>query len=228
MKRLSQKNHESIKYLKGFTLIEILLVMLLISILVVGINAVYRQAHTFWSRITETQPVYTQSRTVLDAIRQELSSVYLPQAQKNEEGQEPPALFSVKGGTEISFLTLNPAWNADTVISTPAKVTYTFQKSEETGILMRSEQPYSGEKAIGLESQQQIILRGLNDVTFMVLERDSDDAAWKDTFEGKDKPPRAVHLQLRWPKNQYRDDTVFHEVVPIMCSHSLSAEVACL
>lgn len=217
MKYLISQNHKYFRMVTGFTLIEILLVMLLVSILVLGINAAYRQAHAFWSRITATQPVYAQSRMVLDTLRQELSTLYLPQAQQGEEGPEPPAFFSVKSGTEISFLTLNPAWNVNPAVSKPAKVTYAFKKSDDIGTLTRSEQPYSGEKAIGAETQTQIILTRLDNLQIQVLERDSDDDSWKSDLECKEKPPHAVKIQLIYPKGK-NDNLIFETVVPIFCN----------
>lgn len=225
MRQFILPNNTTHRFKTGFTLVEILLVMLLISILVLGINAAYRQAHAFWSRITATQPIYSQSRTVLDTLRQELSFLYLPKATQNEEGQEPAAFFSVKAGFEISFLTLNPAWNANTVISKPAKVIYTFNESSEgTGTLTRSEQLFSGEKATGGNTQSQVILTGLGSFEIRVLARDSDDGSWKDSLECKEKPPQAIEIQLLWPEEKYCDEIVFKTIVPISCSNILSID----
>lgn len=207
---------------KGFTLIEILMVLLLISILVMGINAAYGQAHAFWARITAAQPIYNQSRTVLDTLRQELSSLYLPQADQDDQSDQPPIFFSVNSGNKITFLTLSPAFNSNPVIARPAKVTYTFDDSSDAvNSLVRSEQIFSGEKAIGIGTQTQTILTGLENVIFEVMDNNSEDQSWKDSLQSKDKPPKAVKIQIIWPEEKYRSQTVFQAVLPIICESAL-------
>jgi len=218
MKRIIKKDNLTHKPRYGFTLTEILLVMLLISILVLGINAVYSQAHIFWSRITVSQPVYANSRVVFDAIRQELSSLYLPKPSENEEESPPVELFSMKT-TSVSFLTLNPAWNANSVISKPAKITYRFQKpSEGVGSLIRTEQACSGEKIIGLKEREQIILDGIDSLTFEAIKGDKG----KGSSENKEKPPQAIKLRLTWPINKTGSQNSFEVTLPVLCSDVLS------
>ena len=222
MRRSATKNSKTNQTAKGFTLIEILMVVLLMSILVMGINAAYGQAHAFWARITAAQPIYNQSRTILDTLRQELSSLYLPLADQDDQSDQPPIFFSVDSGNEITFLTLSPAYNSNPVIARPAKVTYTFDDSSDAAdSLLRSEQIFSGEKAIGISTRTQAILTGLEKVSFEVMDNNSQDQSWKDSLQCKDKPPKAVKIQIVWPEEKYRRQTVFQAVFPIICESAL-------
>ncbi len=89
----------------GFTLIEILLVMLITSVLVLGVNAAFRQAHMLWSRAEKQRPVYQKTRLFFDTIRNELTCLYIP-----EIDDEQPAPFSLSaspdGTVRLSFLTM--------------------------------------------------------------------------------------------------------------------------
>jgi len=223
MKRLILPNKPP-RQLSGFTLIEILLVMLLISILVLGINAAYRQAHAFWSRINATQPIYAQSRTLFNTLRQELSSLYLPKTPQDEEGQKPPTYFSVKSGTEISFLSLNPSWSSISIISKPAKITYSFKNSTEgIATLIRSEQVFSGEKAIGTETKNQVVLSGLSGIKIQAQKGSGDDSE-NDNPKYKEKPPQAVKIQLVWPESKNSDVLMLECTIPILCYGNISSE----
>jgi len=195
---------------KGFTLIEILLVMLITSVLVLGVNTAFRQAHMLWSRVEKQRPVYQKTRLLVDTLREELACLYLP---KIEEEQQPqPAAFSLStlqdGTVRLSFLTMNPVWQGTYLSSLPEKVTYEFSTDPDSGIkiLTRTKQLLSGEKPVAAE-QKKTIFSGFSGISIQASDPDAGSLAdsWKNELQCSQKPPKAVKMLLKWPKDEQTD-----------------------
>lgn len=204
---------------RGFTLIEILLAMLITSIIILGINSAYRQAHLVWSNAENQQPVYHDVRVITETLRQELSCLYMPPKVGNRP--MPFALtYSPNEQTELTFCTLTPSWKSDPGSSRAAKVRYRFRKdpdTEETS-LERFEQPFGGEKAVGKESAD-LIVKGLSAFTVFVLDPNSDSGAeaWKQSYGSKEVPPKAVRVLLKWAPNDTTPEATFMFCTMIPC-----------
>ena len=188
----------------GFTLIEILLVMLITSVLVLGVNTAFKQAHMLWSRVENQRPVYQKSRLLLDTMREEMTGLYLPKGDQQQQ-LRPFSLSSLPDGTtRLSFYTLNPSWKNTATSSFPAKVGYEFttDSDSEQKVLLRTEQLCSGEKAIGLKWKE-IIFTGLSEFSVRAADPNSDlsSDSWKDNLECNQVPPKAVKILLKWAKD---------------------------
>jgi prepilin-type N-terminal cleavage/methylation domain-containing protein len=183
----------------GFTLLEVLLAMVITSVLILGINASYHQAHRVWSNIESKRPVYQRARLTTEILRQELSYIYFPPA--TEEGENLFKLIYLPDeGTELAFYTLGPSLKGSPESSLTAKVRYRFSSdpgSEETS-LVRYEQFCAGEKIIGPESSE-IIARDLSEFRIWAFDPNSGagQTSWQESFESKDTPPKALKFSLK-------------------------------
>jgi len=188
----------------GFTLIEILLVMLITSVLVLGVNTAFRQAHMLWSRAEKQRPVYQKTRLFFDTLTEELTCLYMP---KNDDEQ--PAPFSLSklpdGNIKLIFFTMNPAWKDTAVSNFPAKVSYEFTTNPDSGrrVLSRTEQLFSGEKAVAIE-QKETILEGFSGITIQAADPDAGSLAdsWKNDLQCRQSPPKAVKILLKWHRDE--------------------------
>lgn len=204
---------------KGFTLVEILLVMLITSVLVLGINAAFRQAHMLWSRTEKQRPVYQKTRRFYDTLKEELTCLYMPKID-DEQQQAPFTLAALSDGTiRVSFFTLNPAWKSTALSNLPAKVSYEFLTDSDTGrkILSRTEQLFSGQKAVGLE-QKEIILEGFSAIAIQAADPESGSLAdsWKSELSCQQLPPKAIKILLKWPRED-QTEFEFATTVKITC-----------
>ena len=219
------KNSISTKQ-KGFTLVEILLVMLITSFLVLGVNVAFRQAHMLWSRAEEQRPVYQKTRLLLDTMRTELACLYMPKLDDDQQ----PAPFSLsslsQGDVKLSFFTLNPAWKSSTVSNLPAKVSYEFTTDPDSGqrAVSRAEQLFSGEKMVGTE-QEETILEGFSGIAIQAAETNGGSLAdsWKSDLQCDQTPPKAVKVLLKWAKDE-QTDFEFDAVIKISCQKTLISE----
>jgi len=204
----------------AFTLIEILIVMLITSILVLGINAAYRQAYLMWSNVENARPIYHNARIITETLRQELSCLYFPKPSDQEPNCPFNLLILPDDTTELSYYTLSPSWTRSPQSSLIAKVRYIFSKDTDTGqtMLTRTEQPCSGEKVIGQESSD-IIMEGLSICKLWVLDPNSEpsEESWKQSYNSKAVPPRALKILLRWPQNKNGPEIDFQTILSIPC-----------
>jgi prepilin-type N-terminal cleavage/methylation domain-containing protein len=190
---------------RAFTLIELLLVLLISSLIVLGINAAYHQAHLIWAACEEPRPAYHDARLITETLRQEFSGLYFPpapDANEAEGGGEPFEPISIAEGG-ITFYTLTPSWKTQLPASRPARVRYTLiqDPSTEQNVLQRFELPCSGEKPIGKESSE-IVAKGLS--AFSVSAIGDDRQAGHQSSEGngdnqQGAPPKAIKVSLMWP-----------------------------
>lgn len=221
MNRIKNKIHSGAG---GFTLIEILLAMVITSILILGINASYRQAHRVWSRVESLRPVYQSARLTTEILRQELSCLYFPPA--TEDGEDMFKLVHLPNeGTELTFYTLGPSWKGSPESSISAKVRYRFGSdpdTEETS-LVRYEQPCAGEKVIGPESSE-IIVRDLSDFRIWVFDPNSSEEqpSWQESFTSKDTPPKALKFSLKWAETAETPEIDFQYSVLIPCESPIA------
>lgn len=209
------------KNIRGFTLVEILLVMLISSILVLGINSAYQQGHLVWSDNESKRPIYHNVRMLTETLRQELAGLYLPltSEEDNEEDSSPFSLIvSPNRRTELVFYTLTPSWRGGPASSGIAKIRYRFTMDTNTKetLLQRFEQPCAGERIIGGESSD-IVIRGLADFELWVASPDSEgpEELWKQSYNSKDALPRALKVILKWPSTKEGADSVFQACIPI-------------
>ena len=211
----------------GFTLIEIILVMLITSVLVLGINGAYRQAHLIWSRVENDQVIYQKSRLLIETLREELACMYFPQGTAQQ--QLIPCYISTlpDGTTEISYHTLAPSWKRSPIASYPARVCYKFYIDSETDqrLLRRTEQYFSGEKPIAAESKE-IILDGLGRFNVWAIGTNSDFSpdSWRENLECITSPPKAIKIQLNWPDNGNSIEHSFQCTIAIPCQSKLSLQ----
>jgi prepilin-type N-terminal cleavage/methylation domain-containing protein len=203
----------------GFTLVEILLVMLITSILILGVNAAYRQAHLLWSNAEDTRPIYHTARLITETLRSELSCLYFPPT-KNEDDSPFKLLFLPDEKTELTFYTLAPSWTGSLESSRIAKVTYRFAKDRQTEetVLQRFEQPCAGEKIIGKEDSE-VAAKGLSGFRVWAVDPNSSSYGdlWKQSYNSKDKPPKAVKVLLEWPAAEGMRDVRFQFSTLISC-----------
>ncbi|MHC5061199.1 MAG: PulJ/GspJ family protein [Planctomycetota bacterium] len=191
----------------GFTLIEVLLVMLITSVLVLGVNTAFRQAHMLWSRAEKQRPVYQNTRLFFDTLTEELTCFYMP---KNDDEQPAPfSLSALPDGTiKLIFFTMNPAWKDTAVSNFPAKVSYEFATNSDSDrrVLSRTEQLFSGEKAVAIE-QKETVLEGFSGITVQAANPDAGYLAdsWKNDLQCRQRPPKAVKILLKWPRDEQAD-----------------------
>jgi prepilin-type N-terminal cleavage/methylation domain-containing protein len=191
---------------KGFTLIEILLVMLITSVLVLGVNAAFRQAHMLWSRAEEQRPVYQKTRLFFDTLTEELVCLYIPKIGDDQQQPAPFDLSALPDGTvRLSFLTMNPVWKDTSVSNFPSKIIYEFTTDSDSGrrVLSRTERLFSGEKAVSPQ-QKETILEGFSGVTIQAADADAGAMgdSWKADLQCSQRPPKAVKILLKWPKDE--------------------------
>jgi prepilin-type N-terminal cleavage/methylation domain-containing protein len=218
----------------GFTLAEILIVMLITSVLMLGLHAAYRQAHSLWSRAEDDRQAWYLARVLTETLREELCGLYLPPRDGEDEDIDLGAAFqlgSVPGGTvDLRFFTLTPAWHTDVGPSAMARVGYRFSRDQDTGntSLQRFETLCAGEKLIGTEVPD--VLIG-NLAEFKVWAFDPNGGAgpesWKESYQSHDRPPKALKVLLKWYAGDRSDPRLqfveFESVMGVPCEGPLTA-----
>lgn len=195
---------------RGFTLVEILISMLISSVLVLGIHAAHRQARVLWTRAEDGREAYYLTRVLTETLRTELSGLYMPPPDANEQAARDSAfrLTGVRGEmTELCFFTLTPAWRGSVESSGIARVRYRFGKEQGMGepALQRSEVLCSGAQLLGQENSE-VLANGLAEFTVQVVDPNGDGSAdsWRESYESNDRPPKAVKVLLKWGSRNQR------------------------
>lgn len=195
----------------GFTLIEVLLAMLITSILILGVNTMYRQAYMIWSSAENLRPVYHTCRLITETLRQELSCLYFPPAGQ-DDGPRFELICQPNEKTEFAFYTLTPAWRADLESSRIARILYRFTRNPDTQetVLERFEQPCAGETPIGKETPD-LVLKGMADLAVWVVDPNSEPGpdAWRQSYSSKDVPPKAVRVLMKWQATDKAPEVTF-------------------
>jgi prepilin-type N-terminal cleavage/methylation domain-containing protein len=208
----------------GFTLVEILLVLLVTSVLVLGVNAAFKQAHALWSRIEKKRPLYQQTRLLVDTVRQELAGLYMPKPDEDNESA-PFSLSSLPdGATKLSFFTANSSWKSSVMSDRASRICYEFASDSEPKTLSRTEQTCSGEKDISVE-RKEIILTGLSGLRILAADPNSGAGAdsWKENLECRQKPPKAVRISLDWFSDG-KEHVIFETTIPVVCQEQTTPQ----
>lgn len=205
---------------RGFTLIEILLAMLITSILILGVNTAYRQAHLIWSYTENRRPIYHAARLITETLREELSCLYFPPP--TEENDSSFKLSSLPQETiELTFYTLTPSWKGSLESSRIAKVCYRFTKNADTEetILQRFEHPCVGEKIVAKGSPD-VVVKGLSDFKVWIIDPNSGSygVLWKQSYNSKDTPPKALKVSLKWAATKKVPEINFQSCILIPCN----------
>ena len=178
--------------------------MLISSILVLGLHAAFRQTQYMISQTEKIEPHYRQARLLTDLWRQELFGLYLPppptaNQQNDQENNSAHFLLSYQPDTtlELSYLTLNPAWQQDATSAKPAKVRYQLVRNEEseTFTLTRAEQPYAGQLPIGPENKARLV-HNLKSLSFTVF--DPQQRQWQPLFQADQTLPQAIRVTFQF------------------------------
>ena len=214
----------------GFTLAEILVVLLISSIIVLGVNASYHQAYLMWSSAEKPRPTHQATRLVVETLRNELAGLYFPRPDANDQAQPAFELQNLQPEqTNLVFYTLTPCWKASLWASRPAKVTYTFARNQDKneGVLLRREQLCAGNRPLQQAAiESDIVLTGLSEVVFGIADPNghSNELNWKQSFTATDKPPRALKLRLKWPDPKRAQGTEFEAMLLIPCQAPVKQE----
>ncbi len=210
-------------YKNGFTLIEILLVLLISSILLLGIDTAYRQAILLSQKAEYKRVISDNARLLTETLREELASLYFPtRLGESEKKQIPFQLASDPNGSILlSFYTLNGSWRKQAYLSKPLKIKYYFYKNPDNkkSILKRSEQYCSGEKIIAPELSENI-LTGNFQLKLFALKQQSDGSEqdWQSSLKCAKEPRtclQAVKIHLNWPGNRKLAASSFQTIIKI-------------
>jgi len=214
----------------GFTLVEILLALTISSIIILGTNAAYQQAFKVWSSIESRRPIYDNARIITETLRQETSCLYIPPVPKDqqEEGQQDSTMFRVSNipghGCELTFYTHTPSWNETLESSRIARVSYRFTREQGTNTnqLIRTEEPCGGDKIIGI-ARTDIISSDISEFKVSVIDPNSGAGgnSWKESYESKDMPPKAVKVSLKWAETDKAPETEFESCIYVSTSSSV-------
>ncbi len=217
----------------GFTLAEVLVVMLITSVLVLGIHAAYRQAHRLWSQAEDGREAWYLARILTETLREELCGLYVPQRDDTGAQVNVGAAFqldSMPGEmVDLRFFTLTPAWRTDVAPSAMARVCYRFSRNPDTGgaSLRRLETLCAGEKLIGAETSD-VLVKDMEEFKVWVLDPNSGASpqSWTESYRSDERPPRAVKVRLRWRaggRSDPRSRTIeFESVTPVLCEGQLT------
>jgi len=210
---------KNVKRQNGFTLVELLLVMLISSIIVLGIHAAYRQAYQICSRVEKPRSTFESVRIISDTLRVELSSIYFPKTSDANNSENPegnPSEPIIVKDNLITFYTLNPAWRTDPACSRIARVTYSFGEFENTDqkVLVRHESLYAGEKPAGTKTTD-VIADNLAEFKISLIKKAQN--------KEEKNPPKAVKLTLKFADSQPSEES-FHTTIFIPSEVFLESE----
>ncbi len=218
----------------GFTLAEILIVMLITSVLMLGVHAAHRQARLLWSQAEDGREAWYLARVLTETLREELCGLYLPPRNDADERPDMEAAFqlnSVPGETvDLSFFTVTPAWRTDVGPSPTARVCYRFSTDSDTGgpFLQRSERLCAGGTPIGVETSD-VLVRDMAEFRVWVLGPASggSQGSWTESYRSSERPPRAVKVRLRWHvgdrAGSHSRTAEFESVFVVPCESQLTA-----
>lgn len=177
----------------GFTLVEVLLAMLISSIIVTGISAIYRQCSGLYERGEKVKRSMYNSNEMVDAFRDEFSGVFMPVF---EDSNLP--VFSLQydglGGFELSFCSQES--NFDSAYALPVRIVYQFADGEDgEKELIRCEEYLAAGKVI---SQQRCsrVFEYVKELEFYVWpDENAEQQNWANDYREVKKIPRAVRVE---------------------------------
>jgi len=218
----------------GFTLAEILVVMLITSVLMLGVHAAYRQAHLLWSQAEDDREAWYLTRVLTETLRDELGGLYLPQRSDAEAEVDVGAAFQLNSVpsemVDLSFFTLTPAWRTDVGPSPMARVCYRFSRDPDTGgaSLRRLETLCAGEKPLGAETSD-VLVKDLAEFKVWVFDPNGGASAesWTESYQSSDRPPKALKVRFGWRARGRSDPRFraaeFESVILVPCESQLPA-----
>jgi len=216
---------------EGFTLLELLLVMTITSILILGMNAAYRQAYHLWVQVEGQRDVYTRARLLSDTLRTELAGLYLPPLEAVPESQGIEYSFQLlpksNHAVELAFFTLTPAWHGSVESSRSARVRYRFTSDAGTGrgLLERFEQLCAGGKILGSETRA-TVAADLADLQLWIADPNDARESLKTTYESSQYPPKALKVVIAWLGSHEVPANSFEMLIQIPCDKRLYLESA--
>jgi len=178
----------------GFTLVEILLALLLSSILVLALQAAFRQMRFAITRTETDEPQYRQARRWATLWREEFSGVYLPAKDEQQENQKRFTLSNESDGTlQLSYFTLTPAWQQESSYAKGAKVEYRLTRNEQTEAftLSRTQQAAAGSKVLGPETQD-LLATNIKALSFSAYNQEQ--RKWENYFDAENQLPQAMRV----------------------------------
>ncbi|MCP4450188.1 MAG: prepilin-type N-terminal cleavage/methylation domain-containing protein [Planctomycetes bacterium] len=215
----------------GFTLVELLLAMTLTSILTIGLHDALQHAFAVWKRIETSRPICTQSNMLFDRLRTELAGAYVSKPSEIEtpapQPQDPNSdgHFTFRAVSQdstdcllvLEFFSVTPSWNQPLSLARPCRIRYEGWRHAQTSLceLIRTEQLYSGNQAIGPESTQTILTGFTRVKTSAATLSEMGTAAWNRQFESQEALPNAIKVELTWPRDT-PEDTVSMEMMYVV------------
>lgn len=211
---------------RGFTLLELLLAMTITSILVLGMHAAYRQAHSLWAQVEGQRRIYTQTRLLSETLRGELSSLYCPAAEDRLQSQDGDPSFQLllgpDGAVELTFFTLTPVWQASPGSSRSARVRYRFTSDKGTGcgLLERFEEICAGGRVLGPETRT-TLASDLAAFQCWAIDPNASRSDLKTNYESSERPPKALKVTIAWPASHEVPADSMEMLIPIPCDERL-------
>ncbi len=172
-KRMNKKEE---KNQSGFTLLEILLAVFILSIVVSTIYAAYSGTFSIVESTTKEAEVYAMARIAMERIVEDMESIYVPvSATEKENGEGYYGFIATEGQvgyktfdnlefTSTAHLSFSEESKGDTI----TKIQYYVKEGDSNEVfdLCRSDQP---DPDTGLESETisgPVLCEGLSDVEF--------------------------------------------------------------
>ncbi len=206
----------------GFTLVEILVVMVISTIVILGIHTAYGQAHRVWKKVETGRLTDQAACSLLETLRMELAALYWPPVPVdiNDANQPFELVTTPEGQRQLSFFTLVPCWKTGPLSGRPAKVVYRFgrDKAGHLGTLERVESPFAGNRVIGAQ-RMDVILDGLTEGNIWAVDPNGPEGEllWREELPWSGILPRAVKVHLRWPSQEGRVETGYETCLLIPC-----------
>ena len=202
----------------GFTLVEVLLVMLITSVLVLGISGAYRQARQLYSQVEGPRHQYHMYGNVIESLRADLAALYMPPV---EEGKTSFALSAQPDGSiDLMFYSLSPLWRTGAAGARSAVVQYRFVQHQGAGesTLERLETPCAGESIIG-EPVSETVAEGKFEFHVWVVDADSDgsEQSLRTSHESHERPPKALKVRLECAEAGHIFPVTFETLIEIPC-----------
>ncbi len=182
----------------GFTLMEVLLAVAILSIVIAGVYSTWNASLNSWRRGTDASEVFQRQRIVMEALSELAQSTIFFAAS--------PSLYTVIAtknpglGDSVSFVTASDAFLPPSEASAAGmrRVTISLEQDDyRRTYLAIVNQPAlkSEEESKDKQSLQAHVIS--TDVSgFYVRYRNARDGTWADTWEDTDTPPSAMEFTV--------------------------------
>jgi general secretion pathway protein J len=192
------------RYLKrqlGFTLMELLLALSILSIVIVVILGGLRITVRAWEKGENTLSVQQRSRTILDRLDRQLSSAAVLMS-----GQEDQPLVTFAGtSSSVEFTSRLPLVSKMQFGPVHVKYVIETETSGKKRLLLYEKniavEDYLSERQLRLETDAVVFVRGLEDLRFEYLGGvgNGPDLSWTPTWQPESETdlPRAVRITYK-------------------------------